>query len=187
MISGERNLPFYRRQEQAEVNFSYRMPFKGDSPFSNVDLEGGNEVRKPLLEPQVEADVESPESNDGNEVQKPLLEPQVLADVERPESNDVKVEDSGEDHEQHHLVKHVHFSESLQRVLEKKELDEEQGLNKDNDEEEDEEDEDFLEVVEFWEWVKAEVKCYARYICPVVLVNACILLLVILYYSTWKS
>lgn len=142
------------------------MPFKDDSPFekmtgkSNMDPENGKEIQKPLLEPEDDVYIE------GQDV------------------DDDRVENEKEDHPQKPLVKHVHFSESLQRALEKKEWDEEQGLDKD-----DEGEEDFLESTweEFWEWVKAETKCYANYICPVVLVNACILLLIILYFWSRKN
>ena len=135
------------------------MPFKNDSPFekwpgkSNMDPENGKEIQKPLLESEDDAHTQGQDVHD-----------------DRMQSE--------KDYLQKPLVKHVHFSESLQRALEKKEWDEEQGLDKDDEEE------DGLESTweEFWEWVKAETRCYAKYICPVVLVNACILFFIILYF-----
>jgi hypothetical protein len=147
--------------------FRRRMPFNDSSPFEqsngklNMDSENGKEIQKPLLEPEDDA------LTGGQDV------------------NDDRVESEKEDQLQKPLVKHVHFSESLQRVLEKKEWDEEQGLNKDDDDDDDDDDEDEEESTweEFWEWVKAETKCYANYICPVVLVNACILLIIVYFWS----
>lgn len=150
------------------------MPFKDDSPFEkrtrkpDMDLENGQEIQKPLLESQDD------EAHSGGQD----------VDDDRIEGGDV-------DHLQYPpLVKHVHFSESLQRAMEKKEWDEEQGLNKDyDDEDEEEEDEDLAEGTweDFWEWVKAETKCYANYICPVVLVNTCVVLLVVMYFYSQKN
>lgn len=142
------------------------MPFKDDSPFeartknSEMDLESGKEIQRPLLE----------------------LEDEALAQIGRQDINEDRIDGDKAELLQEPLEKHVHFSESLQRALEKKELDEELVLNKhhDDDDEEDEEEESTWQ--DFWEWVKAETKCYANYICPVVLVNACILFLVIMYY-----
>ncbi|KAG0614361.1 hypothetical protein M758_6G170800 [Ceratodon purpureus] len=142
------------------------MPFKDDSPFEkktgklNMDSDNGKEIQKPLLEPEGDVHTEGQI---------------VYGDT---------VESEKEDHLHTPLVKHVHFSESLQRVLEKKEWDEEMGLNKDDDEEEEEEESTWEE---FWEWVKAETKCYANYICPVVLVNACILFVIIYYFWSRKN
>jgi hypothetical protein len=139
------------------------MPFKDDSPFetrtkkSEMDFESGKEIQRPLLELEDEAQAQI-----GGQ------------DINEDRSDGEKVELLQEP-----LTKHVHFSESLQRALEQKELDEELGLNKHDDEDEEEEESTWQD---FWEWVKAETKCYANYICPVVLVNACILFLVIMYY-----
>lgn len=143
------------------------MPFKDDSPFetswttkSDIDLENGKEIQKPLLESQDEAETGG----------------QDVDDVGRIEGEKV-------DHLQQPLAKRVHFSESLQRILEKKERDEELGLNNDDDDGE----EEGGTWEEFWAWVKAETKCYANYICPVVLVNLCILLLVIICFYSQKK
>jgi len=152
-----------------ESDFFKKMPFKDDSPFekgtrkSDLDLENGEEIQKPLLESQYEA------QTGGQDVEGDRIEGEKV------------------DHLQEPLVKHVHFSESLQRALEQKEWDEEQGLNKDDDDDDEEEEEEEGTWEDFWEWMKAETKCYANYICPVVLVNACILVLVIVYFYNQKN
>jgi len=145
------------------------MPFKDDSPFekstgkADMDLENGMEIQKPLLNSQDETQTE------GQDVEDNRIEGEKV-DLQQP------------------LPRHVHFSESLQRALSKKERDEELGLNKDDDHDDDyEEEEEEGTWEDFWEWVKAETKCYANYICPVVLVNACILLLVIVYFYNQKN
>jgi hypothetical protein len=62
--------------------------------------------------------------------------------------------------------------------------DEEKGVVAAEEEEEEEKigAERVMTWEEYWEWVKAETRCYANYICPVLIVNACIVTLIILYF-----
>lgn len=149
------------------------MPFKDDSPFEkrienlDMDLENGKEIEKPLLDDHDEAQTGE----------------------QSVEVDGLEGETTGLPTQRSLLAKHVHFSESLQRAIAKREHDEELGLVKHygDEEDEEEEDEDEGSWEDFWEWVKAETKCYANYICPVVVVNAGILLLVIVYFYNQKD
>jgi hypothetical protein len=78
---------------------------------------------------------------------------------------------------------HLGFQKPAALVVE----DEEKGVVAAEEEEEEEEEEKIgaervMTWEEYWEWVKAETRCYANYICPVLIVNACIVTLIILYF-----
>lgn len=148
------------------------MPFKEDSPFEKKS----DDIQKPLLPPPEEED-DHLESGERLEEKK--------EDKEDGDVDDDVVTTASVSAPSHNMPparpKHVHFTPSVERALVEKEWDEEHGIMRDED------GERILSWEEYWEWVKAEVKCYSNYICPIVLVNACIIALVIIYFWTRRA